>query len=381
MSKKKKSKKRIRTEFRKRYDERTRKKDFTREFSDDSETMADASNAERVSGKGKSTRKRTVLGSENTNDPSGFQVELAVDPNRSVHGRVIQVFGLASLVRTDDGREYRCTVRGILKSLVTDLQHVVVAGDHVTIQIGDAGGEEEQAVIVRVEPRRNLLSRTSRKRQQIIAANVDQVFFVGSAAEPMLKPNLIDRFLVTAEQSRISPVIVINKIDLIDPADLEPVVGVWSQMGYPLIMTSTVSGLGLDRLRSLIHGRDSVLTGQSGVGKSSILNAIEPGLQLRVGVVSEENQKGRHTTTSACLIPLREGGHLIDTPGIRQFQFWDVIPDELAGFFRDIRPFINSCRYPDCTHTHEEDCSVKWAVADGKLDVRRYESYCQMREE
>jgi ribosome biogenesis GTPase len=174
---------------------------------------------------------------------------------------------------------------------------------------------------------------------------------------------------------------VINKTDLIDPADLEPVVGVWCQMGYPLILTSTVTGLGLDRLRSLIHGRDSVLTGQSGVGKSSILNAIEPGLELRVGDVSDDNQKGRHTTTSACLIPLKQGGHLIDTPGIRQFEFWDVIHDELAGFFRDIRPFINSCRYPDCTHTHEDDCSVKWAVADGKLDVRRYESYCQMREQ
>ncbi len=381
MSKKKKSKKRIRTQFRKNYDSRTRKTDFTKEFADDAEQMADASNAERVSGKGKFTRKRTVVGSENAVDNSGFQVELDVDQERCLDGRVMQVFGLTSLVKAEDGREYRCTVRGVLKSLATDLQHVVVAGDHVTIQLDETGGEEDQAVIVRVEPRRNQLSRTSRKRQQIIASNVDQVFFVASAAEPGLKPNLIDRFLVTAEQSRINPVIVINKTDLIDPADLEPVVGVWCQMGYPLILTSTVSGLGLDRMRSLIHGRDSVLTGQSGVGKSSILNAIEPGLELRVGDVSDDNQKGRHTTTSACLIPLAAGGHLIDTPGIRQFQFWDVIPDELAGFFRDIRPFINSCRYPDCTHTHEDDCCVKWAVADGKLDVRRYESYCQMREE
>lgn len=380
MAKKKKSKKRIRTQFRKRHESRARKRDFTREFTDDAELIADASHAERVSGKGKLTRKRTVLGCENPDEPSGFQVELEVDPNRCLSGRVTQVFGLASVVETIQG-EFRCSVRGILKSLATDLQHVVVAGDYVTIQIGDAGGEENQAVIVRVEPRRNQISRTSRKRQQIIAANIDQVFIVASAAEPMLKPNLIDRFLVSVEQSGIDPVIVINKVDLIDAADLQPVVGVWSQLGYPVILTSIVSDLGILRLRSLVKGRDSVVAGQSGVGKSSILNAIEPGLQLRVSSVSEDNQKGKHTTTSARLIPLLEGGHLIDTPGIRSFQLWDVIPVELAGFFRDIRPFINSCRFPNCTHTHEDDCSVKWAVADGKLDVRRYESYCQMREE
>ncbi len=378
MAKKKKSKKMIRTQFRKHHDNRARKKDFTREFNDDAEATADATQAERVSGKGKLTRKRTVMGSEQLDEPSGFQVELEVDPDRCLPGRVIQVFGLASVVQTTKGK-FRCTVRGILKSLATDLQHVVVAGDFVTIQLGGSGGDENQAVIVRVEPRKNQISRTSRKRQQIIASNIDQVLIVASAAEPTLKPNLIDRILVTVEQARISPVVIINKVDLVDPADLQPVVGVWSQLGYPVILTSVATGLGIERLRSLVHGRDSVVTGQSGVGKSSILNSIEPGLQLRVGEVSEENQKGRHTTTSACLIPLQHGGHLIDTPGIRSFQFWDVIPVELAGYFRDIRPFINSCRFPDCTHTHEEDCGVKWAVADSKLDVRRYESYCQMR--
>ena len=122
------------------------------------------------------------------------------------------------------------------------------------------------------------------------------------------------------------------------------------------------------------------IVGPVGSGKSSLLNAIEPGLQLRVGDVSRENQKGRHTTTSAVLMTLNCGEHLIDTPGIRQFQLWDVLPEEVGGFFRDLRPFINECRFPDCTHTHEDDCAVKWAVADGKLDVRRYESYCQMRE-
>jgi ribosome biogenesis GTPase len=377
---KKKSNKKIRTEFRKRHDARARKKDFTREFSDDAESVEDVSQAERVSGKGKLTRKRTVVG-EDVGESAGFQVELEVSPDRCRPGRVMQVFGLASIVRTEDGNLYRCTVRGVLKSLATELQHVVVAGDLVTIQIGDVGSDEDQASIVRVEPRRNQICRTSRQRQQIMASNVDLALIVASAGEPILKPNLVDRFLVSSEQAKITPIVVINKVDLVDPADLQPVVGVWSQLGYTVVLTSAVTGLGIDRLLSLVAGRDSVVTGQSGVGKSSILNAIEPGLQLRVGDVSLDNQKGKHTTTSARLIPLKSGGHLIDTPGIRSFQFWDVIPVELAGYFRDIRPFINFCRFPDCTHTHEEDCGVKWAVADGQLDVRRYESYCQMREE
>lgn len=380
MAKRKKAKKTVRAEFRKRHDGRTRKNDFTREFDEDQENLDDASRAERISGKGQLTRKRTVVGSADQDEQSGFQVELDVDSATCRPGRVVRVHGLTNIVRTEDSVEYSCTVRGILKSLATDLQHVVVAGDYVTIQLPEQDHDDNQAVIVRVEPRRNRISRTSKKRQQIIVSNIDLLFIVVSAAEPMLKPNLVDRYLVSSEKAKIQPVVVINKVDLVDPADLMPVVGVWSQMGYPVVLASTVTGLGIDRLKHWVTGRDCVVTGQSGVGKSSILNSIEPGLELRVGVVSEENQKGRHTTTAACLIPLACGGHLIDTPGIRQFQLWDVIPEEVVGYFRDIRPFIDGCRFPDCTHTHEEDCAVKWAVADGKIDVRRYESYCQIRE-
>ena len=376
---KKKPKKTIRADFRKRHDGRTRKTDFTREFNEDAESLEDSQNRERVSGKGNLTRKRTVVGT-NSDDQSGFQVELDVDPALCQSGRVVRVHGLTSIVTAEDGIDYKCTVRGILKSLATDLQHVVVAGDYVTLQIAGDETDDDQAVIVRVEPRRNQISRTSRKRQQIIVSNIDLALIVASAAEPQLKPNLVDRYLLSAEKSGIRPVIVINKIDLVNVADLQPLVGVWSQLGYQVVLTSAETGVGVEQLRHMVQGRDCVVTGQSGVGKSSILNSIEPGLQLRVGNVSAENQKGRHTTTSAELIPLKCGGHLIDTPGIRQFQLWDVIPEEVAGHFRDVRPFIDGCKFPDCTHSHEEDCAVKWGVADGKIDVRRYESYFQIRE-
>ncbi len=241
-------------------------------------------------------------------------------------------------------------------------------------------GSEDQAVIVRVEPRANAINRTSRNRQQIIASNVELGIIVGSAAQPTLKPNLIDRFLMSIERVDIQPIIVINKTDLVDTAELQPIVGVWGQLGYPVLLVSAVTGQGIDRLRALVAEKDSVVTGQSGVGKSSILNAIQEGLSLRVGRVSSENDKGRHTTTAAELIPLEIGGHIVDTPGIRQFQLWDIISEEVAGMFRDIRPFINLCRYPDCTHTHEEQCGVKDAVADGLVDLRRYESFCQICE-
>ena len=379
MAKKKKRRTTVRADFRKRQSTRTRENDLTRQFKDQSDKLEDSQTGERVSGKGRLTRKRTVAGSAQENE-AGFQVELEVDESRCKKGRVISVHGLGSFVRVTDGTIYRCTVRGVLKSLATDLQHVVVAGDHVAIEVGGAGHDEEQAVIVRVDARRNQISRTSRKRQQVLVSNIDFVCIVASAAEPQLKPNLIDRYLISAEKANIDPIIVINKADLVDVADLQPVIGVWAQMGYPVLLTSTETGLGVERLKRMVSGRDSVVTGQSGVGKSSLLNVIEPGLQLRVGTVSDENQKGRHTTTAAKLIPLENGGHLIDTPGIRQFQLWDVIPEEVAGYFRDLRPFINGCRFPDCTHTHEDDCAVKWAVADGKLDVRRYESYVQIKD-
>jgi ribosome biogenesis GTPase len=363
----------IRTEFRKKHESRVRPTDLTRDYQRDDTTHDDVRQNERVSGKGELTRKRTIIGQE-TDNQSGVGVARDVHAD-CLPGRVLSVFGLASVVHTADGKLYRCAVRRLLKSLSTDQRHVVAAGDHVWIR---PEGESE-GFIERIEPRSSVLSRTSKRRQHVIVANIEQLVIVTSAAEPTIKPNLIDRYFLTAEKIGVRPVLCLNKIDLVDPAELQPLMGVYGQMGYQVLFVSASTGFGVDRLKQVLTNHESVVSGQSGVGKSSLLNMVEPGLGLRVSEVSEENQKGRHTTTTAQLLPLSFGGYVVDTPGIRQFQLWDVEPEEVVGYYPDIRPYVNNCRFPDCSHTHEANCAVKDAVADGRLDARRYESYCHIR--
>lgn len=372
MAKKKKQK--IRATFRKNRQVRTRKQGLTEEYRDHGFEQDDASRTERISGKGDLTRKRTVVGVEPGDEETGLAILRDVDASQCLTGTVLRSGGLRSTVRSTDGELYECATRRILKTLATDQRHVVAAGDRVLFR----PDRNNEGIIERVEPRRGVLCRTSRGRQHVLVANVDQLLIISSAAEPVIKPHLIDRFLVTAEKSKIAPIICINKIDLINPADLQPLVGVYARMGYRVLLMSVQTGFGMDAVRQLVRGRQSVVIGQSGVGKSSLLNAIEANLQLKVNAVSAESQKGKHTTTAAQLIPLEMGGYVVDTPGIRQFQLWDIIPTEVIGFFRDLRPYVSLCQFPDCTHTHEANCAIKHAVADGALDARRYESYCQM---
>ena len=372
MSKKKKQK--LRATFRKNRQVRTRRQDLTEQYRDHGFQQDDTERTERVSGKGELTRKRTVVGVEPGDEETGLAILRDIDVSQCRAGTVLRSGGLHSTVRADDGQLFECATRRILKTLSTDQRHVVAAGDRVMFRPAD----NNEGIIERVEPRHGVLCRTSRGRQHVIVSNVDQMLIMSSASEPTIKPHLIDRLLVTAEKSDITPVICINKIDLVEPADLQPLAGVYGQMGYRVILLSVHQGVGVDQVRELVRGRQSVLIGQSGVGKSSLLNEIEPGLDLRVSKVSTDTQKGRHTTTAAELIPLVMDGYIVDTPGIRQFQLWDVIPEEVIGFFRDLRPYVNLCQYPDCTHTHEASCAIKDAVADGRLDARRYESYCQL---
>jgi ribosome biogenesis GTPase / thiamine phosphate phosphatase len=367
-------KRKVRTDFRKNREVRARDKRVADSRAGDDSDAADAPRQERVSGKGHISRKRTVAG-EVVEDDAGTHMQPDIDRSVCRLARVLRVQGLVSLVRDDAGTTFQCATRRLLKTLSTDQRHVVAAGDIVWFRPEGEG----EGIIERVEPRRGVVSRTSRGRQHVLVANVDQLIIVTSAAEPRLKPNLIDRLLVTAEKTGVRPIICINKIDLVDPSELMPLVGVYAQLGYDVLFASAATGLGVDRLGAQLAGAQSVVTGQSGVGKTSLLNAVEPGLDLRVQSVSEETQKGKHTTTTAELIPLSTGGYVVDTPGIRQFQLWDVIPEEVAGFYRDLRPYVSRCRFPDCTHTHEDNCAVKDAVADGWIDTRRYESYVQIR--
>jgi ribosome biogenesis GTPase len=369
-----KKKRQVRADFRKNRNVRARDKTWSRSVDPADEALDDALTHESVRAKGALSRKRTVADAEVVEDATGSLVLPAIDPATCRQGRVLRVQGLVSTVQLDDGAVRSCATRRLLKTLATDQRHVVAAGDHVWVRPEGA----DEGIIERVEPRRGVLNRTSRGRQHVLVANVDQLIIVVSAAEPKLRPHLVDRYLVTAEKNGIEPIICINKVDLVDPAALQVLAGVYSQIGYRALLVSATRGWGIAFLQQVLHGRQSAFTGQSGVGKSSLLNAVEPGLDLRVRTVSAENEKGRHTTTTAELIPLKAGGFVFDTPGIRQFQLWDVIPAELAGYFRDLRPYVSKCRYPNCTHAHEEPCAVKDAVADGFIDARRYESYLAM---
>jgi ribosome biogenesis GTPase len=372
-------KKKIRVDLRKNRSKPPRERQWTKGFQQHGFEEEATRNAERVRAKGDLSRRRTIIQDDTAAGASTAMP--AVDATAALPGRVLRVHGLYSVVQTEEGRSYRCVVRRVLRTLAVDERSIVTTGDRVWFlpsQSDAAGGAEGatvEGVIERVEPRHGLLTRASRGREHVHVANVDQVVFVVSLVEPELKPHLIDRYLASAEQGGIQPILCLNKADLVDSADYQALIGLYSQLGVPTFLTSAATGAGIERLRQRLRGRETVFSGQSGVGKSSLLNAIQPELGLRVREVSEVNQKGRHTTTTAELIRLDFGGWVVDTPGVRQFGLWDVIPEEVEGFFAEFRPFVALCGYPDCTHTHEDRCAVKRAVARRWITESRYTSY------
>jgi ribosome biogenesis GTPase len=365
MSKKKK----VRVELRKNREKPPRENDLTRDFKEDDGRADDTHSGERVRAKGNLSRYRTVVTESET------ETMPAVNAAECVRGRVLRVHGLASVVETDDGRTFRCAVRRLLKSLATDERSVVTTGDVVWIRQAREGVESDEAIIERVEPRHGVLTRASRRREHVLVANVDQLAIVMSLVEPNLKPHLIDRYLAAAQQGGLKPVLCLNKADLADPVELQPLIGLYAQLGITVILCSARTGYGIARLRDQLRGRATVFSGQSGVGKSSLLNAVQPDLALAVKSVSEVNNKGRHTTTYSQLIKLNFGGWVVDTPGVRQMQLWDARPEEMEGYFPEFRPFVPLCSFPDCTHTHENGCAVKDAVARRLVASRRYHSY------
>ncbi|NTU82641.1 MAG: ribosome small subunit-dependent GTPase A [Chloroflexales bacterium] len=272
-----------------------------------------------------------------------------------------------------------CKLRGKLKRerLGTD---IAVIGDEVMITVVAPGEGAVEAVL----PRRSKLARRApggrgAYKEDVLVANVDQVLLTFACAQPDLSPRMLDRYLVICEHSELRTVIIATKVDLIGEAQARALFAPYERIGYPVLYVSNKSGLGLPAVREYLAGGISILTGKSGVGKSSLLNALDPALKLATGAVSAIHNKGRHITTVAELIRVPGGGYVADTPGIREIGLWQVPPAELDWCYRELRPFLDDCYFAGCTHIHEPDCAVRAAVERGQIDFDRYDSYVRLR--
>ena len=280
-------------------------------------------------------------------------------------------------VETQAG-QLTCRLRGRLKQGPRE-GDVVALGDWVEVTFLEDGS----GVIEEVEPRQRMLSRMAPQPQgeyqQIIIANPDQAFFIFACAEPAPRLGMLDRFLVIAEKQGVPALIVANKVDLIGLERAKAIFGHYEPLGYRVLYTSAKKECGVSELRAILVSKISVFTGPSGVGKSSLLNAIQPGLGLIARQVSQATSKGRHTTVVRELFPLKDGGYVADTPGLKALALWDIEPEELDGYFPELRPLVAQCQFNDCTHVHEPGCAVQAAVADGRVHPERYRSYLRMR--
>jgi len=282
-------------------------------------------------------------------------------------------------VKTTEVNPISCQLRGRLKQggRKGDL---LAVGDHVRISILPEGTgmiEEilpRERAIVRMDPRPRGVYR------QILLANPDQALFVFSCASPDPRMRMLDRFLVIAEQQNIPAIIVANKVDLVGQEGAEEIFGHYKKIGYRIIYTSAQKNIGVEELRQVLIGKLSALAGPSGVGKSSLMNTMQPGLGLAVSEISKALNRGTHTTNFRQLLPLEGGGYVADTPGWKSLALWDTQPEELDGYFPEIAPLVAQCRFSDCTHVHEPGCAVLDAVRSGELHSERFNSFVRMRD-
>ena len=268
---------------------------------------------------------------------------------------------------------------------------IAAAAEKLKLAVGDEvllERDERDGVwaIGEILPRRSRLARRAPGGgfgERVLAANLDQVVVVFAAANPEPHPRMLDRFLVIAEANELPARVVINKVDLIGESTAHDRFADYERAGYPVHFTSAKKGIGLDALRAMLDGRVSVFTGPSGVGKSSLLNALFPGLTLRVGEISQSVNKGRHTTVGALMIPLPapSRGYVVDTPGLREVGMWSLPAEHLDRCFPELRPYAERCRFADCAHVAEPDCAVRDAVAEGTVSRGRYENYVKLRDE
>lgn len=354
------------------------KSEWTRKHREGDPASDDAQRVEKVRAKGDLSRKRTII-------VDGLPAaEGDLRP-----GTVVAMRGLICDVDDGEGR-WACTVRGMVRTRLIEERAPITVGDRVTfspVAHGESPGhtisearELPEGVIEDVEPRQSLLVRQYERRVQVIAANVDLVVIVMAADQPTLRPRLIDRYLVAIHKGGMRPAICINKADLDVDGEAESVVERYRTLGYRAFFTCVPENRGLDELRNLLVGQTSTVVGPSGVGKSSLLNAIEPGFSLKVGTLTDM-ARGKHTTTTAQLLRWSFGGYVVDTPGLRQFELASVAPEEVEAYFVEFVDLIRNCKYPNCSHTHETDCAIKSAVDDGRITPERYDSYCKMYQE
>lgn len=301
----------------------------------------------------------------------------------ALQGIIIEGTGGVWRVHTSAGVDHEAALAGRLKQEERGTLKLAV-GDHVTVEPEERGSGWR---ITAIAPRTSELSRREpggRHGVRVLAANLDQVLVVFAIAKPEPHRRMIDRFLVICEANDLRPQLVLNKVDLSsDPAEVERIATPYRAAGYAVHLTSAKRGDGLETLRQELHGRITAVTGPSGVGKSSLLNALHPGLALRTQEISESVNKGRHTTVGAKLIPLPDGdeGYLVDTPGLREIGIWGLPSESLDQCFPEFRPYLGTCRFQDCGHEVEPGCAIRAAVAEGVVSADRHESYCKLRGE
>lgn len=279
-----------------------------------------------------------------------------------------------------DSAVVTCSIRGRLKHIPANVDRVAI-GDRVLIS---AGADNEEGTIEEVFERHSALVRVAPGPrglyQQVLLANADQVLLVFACAHPVPHLRMLDRFLIICEKQGIAPVIVANKLDLVTRTEAEDLFSLYARIGYPLHYTSAVSGIGVSDLAKLLKNKLTALAGPSGVGKSSLLNAIQPDLGAAVNDVSDfADHHGRHTTVVRQLYALHEGGYVADLPGLRSLALWDTQPEELDGYFPELRDLVQHCQFNDCTHQHEPGCAVIKAVEEGRVHPERYQSYLRLR--
>ncbi|CAG4989765.1 Small ribosomal subunit biogenesis GTPase RsgA [Dyadobacter sp. CECT 9275] len=282
----------------------------------------------------------------------------------------------------DNGHIWQCRLKGKFKTMGLKVTNPIAVGDFVGYEIEDSG--ENFGIIDTIFPRNNYVIRSSVHKTghgHLIAANVDQAILIATLVFPRTSLGFIDRFLVAIESFRIPGVLVFNKQDLIHEemkAFQDELIGLYESLGYTCLTTTAVTGAGLQEFHDLMKGKTSLLSGHSGVGKSTLVNAIAPGLELKTQEVSTFANKGVHTTTFAEMFELGEGTFIIDSPGIKELGLADMKPDEISHYFPEMRALLNQCRFNNCQHINEPGCSVKEAVAEGAIAFSRYESYLSM---